>query len=664
MRPLPLTRTVQAALVASAYALPLAVAPTLVQDAAGLPKDAALALATAILIGCGVARRVVFGEPVAPAFPLAAPLLGWLSWAALSLVHTTAPAEGALRLAYFGALATVAVMAASLPGRDRLADALGIAGGLTAVYGIGQYFGFELIEWSSHFRPRVFSTLGNPVFLGGYLAALFPVAFARWLATEREETKDLLTLLLAALGLAAFLTWTRSSWFAILAATAVQFTVLGLTARGRAQLDANRTWLASGAAVALIAGFLVSSAQVGGRPAVPVGDRLRDAVNPHGYSLRFRLVTTEVGARIAREFPVLGGGLGSYGARYPALRLATRTARTSKDVFFASQEAYAHNDHAHLLAETGVVGLGLWWWLLATAVRWGWSRARSGDWHGLGVIGCVTAVAVDGAGNFPLLTEPTAWVLFAALGLLAAPAVTAAADPLPPRFRGLAWAGAAIPLACGLAALPPVYHRLWADRQQMEGDRQVSYNNYEMASVYYGAGVRANPSNKFLNFRYSVAAMSLGRFEWQGTALDDSILYARRALALGYEDENVYKHLSTLFERKGAIPQAIRALDRAYALNPRREDIANNLSYFLAESGTRLEEAVALGRAAVAQVPSDPRYLDTLGWALHRVGRDTEAAATLRRALALLPPNPKDGGRTAARAEVQAHLDAARRGRG
>jgi len=652
-----LSRTAESILIVAAYALPLAVAPMLIPDAAGMPKTIALVVTTALLIGTGLARLILHGEPVAPATPVTLPACVFAGWCALTALHTGAPAESVLALIYLGALLTAMLLASDLPHREPVINAMLIAGSLAGLYGIGQYLGFEPLPWASHFRPRVFSTLGNPVFLGGDMAALFPLTLARWLYTEQEETKDLLTLLLAVLALTAYLTWTRSAWLALVVATAVQFGWLFADARGRALVSANRTWLLTVGVVGLIVAVGVSTSSAIGAAPVPVADRLADAVNPRGYSARFRLANAEVCGRIARESPVLGCGIGGYFSRYPWLRLVTRAARGQ---FFASQEMYAHNDHLQILAETGVPGLGLWLWFLVCAVRWTWSKFRGGDWLGLGAAGCLAAVATDGVLNFPLHIPATGWVLAVALGLVAA------RDPGPGDERAAApsasggWtrriAAIALVTGCGLATIRPCWRLITADRRTGEGDQQVGSNNYEMAAVYYGAGVETSPLDRFLNFRYAVAAATAGRYEWLGNALDDSMLHVKRALALGYHDENVYKHLSDLYARKTAMPQAIRALDLAWQLDPQRQDIANNLSYYLALSGTRLDDAIALARGAVAEVPEDATYLDTLGFALGRAGRRSEAAAVLRHALRNLPVLPGNYDRSMARQEVLDYL--------
>lgn len=676
----PLDRTTEWTLVGAAYAVPLALAPGLLQDASGLPKQVALALAAAALAGIAVARTLVQRAAPLPHSPVRLPLTALVVWAGLGLPGSAAPAESLTAFAALAALAGIAFAAAGLARRDKVLDAVMIAGAVASTYALGQYLGFDPVEWASHFRPRVFATLGNPVFLGNFVAVIVPLAFVRWLWTEREETRDLLTLLLALLLLAAYLSWTRSSWLAIGGATALQLGVLAATPAGRTRLAENRTWLLSLLVAGVIAATLVSSAQVGGRPPVPLGDRLHDAVNPRGYSLRFRLVNAEVCARIARTSPLLGAGLGSYPAHYPHHRLQTSAARTAPQHFFASQETYAHDDHLQTLAELGVPGLGLWIWFLVVLIRHALARYRAGDEFGLAVAGTATALALDGVFNFPLHVPPSAFVFACAVGLLDAPRSIPApaadpaesADPAPPTAEPeMPGQDPTMPIpvrtriASSLLILIPLLlsaslssRWLFADRMLMMGDQQVGYNNYEMAYAYYGWGLEKQPLNKFLVFRYAVASAQSGRFEWQGHALDESLAAARKALALGYHDENVYKQCSLIYERKSSWRDAIRALDTAHALYPAREDLSNNLSYYLALTGTRLEDAIALAADAVRRSPDDPTFLDTLGFAYLSAGRFTEAIPHLAKSLAKLPANsPAHAG---PRAEVLEHLRLAR----
>ncbi len=674
-------------LVAQAWMLPLLVLPSLLMDAMELPKLAALALTTGPLAAILVARRLVAREPAAPLTPVTLPLGAFLLTAALSLPGTAGPAAGLYAFVYFGALLTSSLAAATLPSREPVLKAAMAAGAVVALYALGQFVGFEPLPWSPHFKPRVFSTLGNPVFLGGFIAALFPITFARWLYADSEEEKDMLTLLLAALGFALFLTWTRGSLAAVAAATALQLAVLAAVPGGREVLRANRFWILTLAVLTFVGVIILSSPLVTGKTSVPFGDRLRDALDFKGFSVRFRMVTTEAALRAVRSRPVQGTGIGAYGAHYPWLRMKTAAARGVPDRFFASQEAYVHNEHVQFLSEHGVLGLGAWIWLLLCFFRWaawmvrretapgerGGAKPPARDGFALGALGCVAGVSLDSLFNFPLHIVPTAWLFFIAMGMLASPPgvraprkapsepEAAAVPPAPPAARDPAdrrrtAVAAVLVAACGLATLNPVIRHTLADISIREGDHYYGGNNFEMAEAYYSRGALLTPLNRFIQLRRSVSLVQYGRFEYMGHSLDLSIVHAKRALALGYQDENVYKSLSDAYGKKYMVGRAITALSAANTLNPLREDVANNLSYYLAERGQDTARAVELARSAVERAPQDPRYLDTLGYALLKAGRKSEARSAFRKALLALPPGSGNVMIEMARKEVLDHL--------
>src|SRR5690606_28759616 len=58
----------------------------------------------------------------------------------------------------------------------------------------------------------------------------------------------------------------------------------------------------------------------------------------------------------------------------------------------------------------------------------------------------------------------------------------------------------------------------------------------------------------------------------------------------------------------------------------------NNLGYFLLERRERYEEALGLIEQAVRVDPTNPSYLDSLGWAHFKLGRLDEAEKRLKEA--------------------------------
>ncbi|MCV5132939.1 tetratricopeptide repeat protein, partial [Escherichia coli] len=61
----------------------------------------------------------------------------------------------------------------------------------------------------------------------------------------------------------------------------------------------------------------------------------------------------------------------------------------------------------------------------------------------------------------------------------------------------------------------------------------------------------------------------------------------------------------------------------------------NNLGYFLLERNERFEEALELIKQAVESDPTNPSFLDSLGWAHFKLGNLDEAEKYLRDAIGI-----------------------------
>lgn len=98
--------------------------------------------------------------------------------------------------------------------------------------------------------------------------------------------------------------------------------------------------------------------------------------------------------------------------------------------------------------------------------------------------------------------------------------------------------------------------------------------------------------------------------------------------------------LGVALERSGAVERAIPALQRAAALQPDFAAALNYLAYLWADRGENLEEALRLAERAVALDMQSGAFVDTLGWALFRLGRLPEARRLLERAHRLEGDDP------------------------
>ncbi|MBL4574158.1 MAG: tetratricopeptide repeat protein [Gammaproteobacteria bacterium] len=72
-------------------------------------------------------------------------------------------------------------------------------------------------------------------------------------------------------------------------------------------------------------------------------------------------------------------------------------------------------------------------------------------------------------------------------------------------------------------------------------------------------------------------------------------------------------------------------------MQPEDSRALNHLGYMLADQTTRHDEALELIERAIAVSPDEPAIIDSLGWALYKVGRHEEALVQMRRAFAAFP---------------------------
>lgn len=131
--------------------------------------------------------------------------------------------------------------------------------------------------------------------------------------------------------------------------------------------------------------------------------------------------------------------------------------------------------------------------------------------------------------------------------------------------------------------------------------------------------------------RLMLAAEVLHRYERFARAAE----VLRRADRLRPDDSEILFWLGASLERAGSFGEAEVELRRVLELEPDFAPALNYLGYMLADRGEKLDEALELVRRAVAQEPDNGAYLDSLGWALFRLGRLEDAKVYLERAVEL-----------------------------
>lgn len=330
---------------------------------------------------------------------------GWFHWLALAILLCVLAGQVADRreLRRF--------MAASI-----------ISASLVSAYALIQLAGADPVPWSVGGPVlRAFSTAGNPLYLGFFLAASFPLCVGIALAVRSPGKRWLFLAagLLVLLGLLS--SGSRSALAGGLAGAAV---ILWLRHGVPAELRAALRNFALAAAALLILGAILLPADR--NPVHLLGRRMLEFsrgedARPRIWAAAFRLI---------RERPLTGHGLDTFATLQPRVQ----SARLWDFVWHGSPEK-AHNEFLQIAATAGIpaAGAALWLAVLLGGLAW----RRRGDPLAASCAGGLAALLVPGLFGFTTSgTHAIALVLAAGV----------AARPTPGRAvpKALSWAIAVI----------------------------------------------------------------------------------------------------------------------------------------------------------------------------------------------------------------------------
>lgn len=300
----------------------------------------------------------------------------WVMLTATTTIHliiapAKAPSDAVVEVVRCMVLLLAAALAYDLllqrDWRNRLLTAWLISVMAVAVLGILQYadalpFLFPKVEG---YAQPVYSVFGNQDLFGGYVAMAVPILMYRVLRGPRQAARSLLGL--CVLVPALLLSGSRSAWLAAAAGTllTVPYRKLKL---GNAAVLAVPMMVLAGATVLLAPQSTL--------------DRLRKTGAPTDTGLRVRLWIWDGSFRMIADAPWIGIGPGNYAYWSPRyLGEALHAPGGERHLKNELHAGHAHCEPLEILAESGVLGLGLAVWMLVRLVR-----CRGPEWGGLAAL--------------------------------------------------------------------------------------------------------------------------------------------------------------------------------------------------------------------------------------------------------------------------------------
>ncbi|GAI89207.1 unnamed protein product, partial [marine sediment metagenome] len=140
------------------------------------------------------------------------------------------------------------------------------------------------------------------------------------------------------------------------------------------------------------------------------------------FSNSSRITNWKFTTLMIKDNPFLGSGIGTY--KYNSLRYQARFLEQgqNRSIYPYTFATKTHNEYLQLWAELGIIGLGIFIWLIISYFNYGLrfiKRVKNRYRQGIiiGLMGAVVAVLIDGIFGFPLHLSATLVLFWLALAL-------------------------------------------------------------------------------------------------------------------------------------------------------------------------------------------------------------------------------------------------------
>lgn len=428
-----------------------------------LPKVTSLRLLTLLVLAAFLISALSSGRFRWVRTPLDIPILAYLGINLIATFFSVSVyvsvfglyrrGDGLITLFNLAILYFLAVNVLDTEAKIRRAVVLtALAGMVEGLIAIGQYFdipgiglGFIGFNAGAWFGGRPYGTSGNPDFLGNYLAMIVPIAVGLLLLGRNRAHRLLWSVAVAVCSIALFLTGTRAGWLAFLVVLLVGFPLLWRQLLSRARWVAGIALVVALVAVATETGWYLevqravfgsSSASVSEEsPAVPTGDlasatavvgeetqvspqpearrrgesalnRVLGAIESGGAG---RLELWQSAAAAIAERPILGTGPSTVPTsivKYLALKWTRLRPALWPDK--------AHNEFLDVAAQTGLLGLGAYLFLLVSfaTATWKFVRTEANDTRRIVVLALLLAWLAYLVHSFFLFGMVDTWTIF------------------------------------------------------------------------------------------------------------------------------------------------------------------------------------------------------------------------------------------------------------
>ncbi|PKP59526.1 hypothetical protein CVT91_06545 [Candidatus Atribacteria bacterium HGW-Atribacteria-1] len=363
--------------------------------------------------------------------PMDFPILSFMAICAFSLLWSDSPFISLKELPFFLAGPLLYFIVINNIYNERqincVLNVIIIIASLLGIYGIFQYNGIDFAFWKGNIaRSQVFGLFGNVNYFAEYLIVPLPLVISLFFACRKKAHKIVFLIGILAMGGSLILTFTRGSYLAVGISLIFMF-ILYLVSRGKSFFKEHKKIFILILAFIILVTFLFALPNPLNKPGTIISkikSRISVAQFTQGSSLKRRIAIWKFTALMIKDYPILGSGLGTF--KYNSLNYQAKffDHGQNRSLYPHGFADKAHNEYLQLGAEIGIIGLGIFLWLIISYFSYGLKLLRkirddgSGYKQGaiIGLMGAVVAVLVDGIFGFPLHLPATIVLFWLALG--------------------------------------------------------------------------------------------------------------------------------------------------------------------------------------------------------------------------------------------------------
>lgn len=636
--------------VSAAAFLPLMMSPANF-DAFDLPKAVFLYLLVLIMVSSYIGRILFAGELAIKKTALNKPLVAFAAITTIAVVVSPVPLVSLVgEYARYENLPTllsytfIAFMASQfLDTRawiNKLISASFIAFGIIALYGIAQNVGLDIIPESMRlFEGRSRSTLGNPVFFGGYIAMMTPLLLHYLLKDERLPfiSKPLIALLLVMGFAGAVFSQTRGAWLAI----AVGILVVAIFHRQNLLKAAGNI-----AAVAII-GFALTLAliSIGGQQQAAqqfgeITERVVSAVDISEGSSASRIEIWKSSVEMIAVRPLAGYGPDQMYLWSPAFK-TLKKAQIEKNTI----PDRTHNEFLQVAVNSGFLGLLVFLWIVSALVLIG-ARAikANGDLKSpaIGITAALVGYIAQGLFGVAIigLTAPA----FVMGGVLAA--IAAGKDPqrhiMPINIKRNVEVFALVAVLATVVAIF-AFRPLIADAYYLNGITNTRAGLKERAIAAFSQAVSLNPYQAQYRRDLAVALVEKGQANEDGKLVVSGISVLEDGLRKNPHEIDLILATATSYRVYAALSNDMSIVSQAenyYSLAIRKNPLSTNPRRGMVGLLMPLEkydEAIEHATTILQIDPNDDEVKLRLAQAYEKTGRAGRARQLYKELLAKYP---------------------------